>query len=359
MNLKTLSLQQTVFNILAWWIALYFYITISIIGNYDFFEDSPMLDYLHSSYIHLEIFLQGVLFGFIFSVINHIAENSAIRKKSFLAIILIKSLLYFFSLLIIAMMVNFLFILMEFVDQEQIEYMLEFVSYRFTLSVVLFYASFIIILNGINEISRKLGPHEWLNLLIGKYREPKTEELIFCFIDLKNSTSIAESLGHKKYSSFIKDCFHLLSNALKTSNARVYQYVGDEVVLYWPKKDGIKNNNCINAYFKFQETIDKRASFFEKKYNLMPYFKAGMDTGEVTITEVGDIKRELAFHGDVLNSAARLEKKCNELNETFLATKSLVAQLKRNGTYNFIEKGSPELKGKHEIVDVFAIRSNK
>ncbi|MCR9252499.1 MAG: adenylate/guanylate cyclase domain-containing protein [bacterium] len=359
MNLKTLSLQQTVFNILAWWIALYFYITITIIGNYDFFEESPMMDYLQSSYIHLEIFLQGVLFGFIFSVINHLAENSAIRKKSFLSVILIKSLLYFFSLMIIALLVNLLFITMNFVNQEQIEYMLESVSYRFTLSVVLFYSSFIVILNGINEISRKLGPHEWLNLLVGKYREPKTEELIFCFIDLKNSTRIAESLGHKKYSSFLRDCFHLLSNSLKSSNARVYQYVGDEVVLYWPKKDGMKNNNCINAYFRFQESIDKRASFFEKKYGFIPYFKAGMDTGEVTITEVGDIKRELAFHGDVLNSAARLEKKCNELNETFLATKSLVTQLKQNGTYNFIEKGSPELKGKQEIVDVFAIRSNK
>ena len=47
------------------------------------------------------------------------------------------------------------------------------------------------------------------------------------------------------------------------------------------------------------------------KYGETPIFNAGMDAGVVTVTEIGDIKRDLAFHGDVLNTAARIQGLCN------------------------------------------------
>ena len=40
---------------------------------------------------------------------------------------------------------------------------------------------------------------------------------------------------------------------LLENEAEIYQYVGDEVILTWILQDGIKNQNCINAYFKFSK----------------------------------------------------------------------------------------------------------
>ena len=39
---------------------------------------------------------------------------------------------------------------------------------------------------------------------------------------------------------------------------------------------------------------------------------------EVTVAEVGDIKRDLAFLGDTMNTAARIEGQCNIYNKNLL-----------------------------------------
>ena len=54
------------------------------------------------------------------------------------------------------------------------------------------------------------------------------------------------------------------------------------------------------------------------KFNCTPMFKAGLDKGIITVIEVGDIKREIAYHDDVLNITSRLEKLCNILNQKIL-----------------------------------------
>lgn len=44
----------------------------------------------------------------------------------------------------------------------------------------------------------------------------------------------------------------------------------------------------------------------------MILLKCGMEQGKVTALEVGDIQRDIAFHGDPLNTAARLPSLCKE-----------------------------------------------
>ncbi len=352
------STKQLLFNILAWWLGMYFYLLLSIIGYYPHFEGTPIAEYYDSGYIHLEIFLQSFLFGALFSVTNHIAENSFIRRKAFYLVILFKSGFYLLSMAIVGMVVNFLFLWLNIFSWDQIEYISATMDHRLFISVAAYMIIFMILLNGLIEVTRKLGPHEWFNLLVGKYHRPKTEEMIFCFIDLKNSTSIAEQLGHEKYSSLIKDCFHFLNHPIRLTNARVYQYVGDEVVLYWPVKQGLKSNNCIKALFRFADILATKSTFFQSRYDIEPVFKAGMDIGEVTITEVGDIKRELAFHGDVLNSAARLEKLCSKHNASFLISGKLATRVSNLKEYYLVAEGLDELKGLTDLVKVFSVRKN-
>ena len=177
-------------------------------------------------------------------------------------------------------------------------------------------------------------------------------------IDLKGSTRVAEDLGHVQYSNFIKDCFYELSPAIQRTRARIYQYVGDEVVLYWSLKKGMKNQNCIRAYYIFAETLKRKKDFFLETYGIEPVFKAGMDLGEVTITEIGDLKRELAFHGNVINTAARLEKLCSKLDRSFLTTERVVAGMEVSGHYQFDSFGKMNLKGKNEDVEVYSIFQN-
>lgn len=83
------------------------------------------------------------------------------------------------------------------------------------------------------EVNEKYAPGVFMDILLGKYLEPKIEKRIVMFIDLKDSTSIAEKLGHQQYFKFIREFIYHISNALIEHGGRIYQYVGDEVVVSW------------------------------------------------------------------------------------------------------------------------------
>jgi adenylate cyclase len=179
--------------------------------------------------------------------------------------------------------------------------------------------------------------------------------LVFLFLDLNDSTRIAEKLGHNQYSRFIKECIHELTPVIKKYKARVYQYVGDEVILYWNINEGTRRLNCLNSFFDFSEILDRQAGYFDSKYGEAPKFKAGMDSGIVTLTEIGDIKREIAFHGDVLNTAARLEKKCNEFDEHFIASQHIIDKVGTNHKYQFKLLSDLPLKGKTQSLKFYSV----
>merc|ERR1711991_522666 len=113
----------------------------------------------------------------------------------------------------------------------------------------------------IKEIDLKFGPGNLVRMLSGEFHKPKEVERIFMFLDLKSSTTIAEKLGHFKYSQLIQDCFSDLY-IVEKYRAEVYQYVGDEVVLTWKKKHGFDKLNSIETYFAFRDKINSRSDYY-------------------------------------------------------------------------------------------------
>ena len=204
-------------------------------------------------------------------------------------------------------------------------------------------------------ISQKFGPSLLIDLLLGKYYHPRSDEFVFLFLDLKDSTRIAEKLGHNYYSRFIKECIHELTPIILKYKAKVYQYVGDEVILYWNIKEGLRQLNCVHSFFDFDEILRKQETYFHDKYGEAPKFKAGMDAGVVTLTEIGDIKREIAFHGDVLNTAARLEKKCNEFRTPFIISQHILDRIGFDNQYHFKFLSDLPLRGKTESLKFYSV----
>ncbi|MFT4762355.1 MAG: adenylate cyclase [Paraglaciecola sp.] len=67
--------------------------------------------------------------------------------------------------------------------------------------------------------------------------------------------------------------------------------------------------------------------FYQEKYGLVPKFKAGLHCGQVTTGEIGVIKRDIAYSGDVLNTTARIQSKCNDFGVEILLSKYLLDML--------------------------------
>jgi adenylate cyclase len=207
------------------------------------------------------------------------------------------------------------------------------------------------------QINEKFGQGVLLNFLLGRYHQPKEDQRIFMFMDLKSSTTYAEKLGHIKYSQLIQDCFYDLTDVVTAYNAKIYQYVGDEVVLSWPTDNGINHENSIKTFFAYDNLLQSKTDFYQKKYGVVPEFKAGLNMGLVTVGEVGEIKKELAYHGDVLNTAARIQGKCNDYQKKLLISEQVKAQFGKEEVYGFEFLGDVILKGKEESVNIYAVNA--
>jgi len=203
------------------------------------------------------------------------------------------------------------------------------------------------------QVSEKLGQGVLVSFLLGRYHRPREETLIFLFMDLKSSTAYAEQLGHMKYSRLIQDCFADLTETVVRHDAQIYQYVGDEVVLTWSLRKGLANGNCLAAFFDYDRTLREREPYYKATYGVMPEFKAGLNLGQVMVAEVGQLKKELAYHGDALNTTARLQEQCNAFLKKLLVSEPVREALPEQSMFEFHPVGVLPLKGKQQPVSVY------
>ena len=206
------------------------------------------------------------------------------------------------------------------------------------------------------NINDRYGPGVLMDYLLGKYHRPRQEERIFMFVDMKSSTTIAEQLGDIAFHDLLNDYFKDLTDPILYTRGEVYQYVGDEVIVTWPTDKGLYNFNCVRCFFAMQEAISMHSTYYQNKYGLVPEFKAGLHCGQVTTGEIGIIKRDIVHSGDVLNTTARIQSKCNELNVKVLLSKVLLDKLGLP-PHRMLQKelGEIDLRGKKEKIRLYTI----
>ncbi len=206
-----------------------------------------------------------------------------------------------------------------------------------------------------SEVRDFLGSSIYYNYSFGTYHKPKKENRIFMFLDMKGSTSIAEKMGHSKYFELIKTYYADMTDAILESSGEIYQYVGDEIVVTWPESIGLARNNCLHCYLKIRESIDKNKEHYQNQYGFVPDFKAGFHVGEVTIGEIGTLKKDIIYTGDVLNATARIQGLCNSYEAPILISETLRYQLNSDKNLQFSEIGSTILRGKVKPMPLYRV----
>lgn len=199
-----------------------------------------------------------------------------------------------------------------------------------------------------------LGQNVLKNILTGKYYTPIKEKRIFMFLDMQDSTAIAERLGHLSFSKLLQDCFYELS-VFNKYNGDIYKYVGDEAILTWPVKTGMNAIDCVHSFFEFTDILNKKAVHFRNNYDVIPSFRAGVHVGEVTVSEIGRTKREIAYLGDTVNTAARIQGECKHLASNLLLSEDLLGMLVLASEYKIIERGNSVLRGKAEPIKISSV----
>lgn len=296
----------------------------------------------------------GVVYGVALGLADYHLDKNVFRKKPLGKVILLKAFMSLTAIILLLLVMRFVLFNSLIVPTMNMTMKDRSWDYLFYL-LTIYYFTMTIMISFINQVNKKYGPGVLLPLLLGKYRSPREEERIFMFMDLKSSTSTAEKLGHLKYSSFIRDCFMDINQVLLPYRAEVYQYVGDEIVVTWREREGLKDHLCIKFFFACRRQLQDRAEYYMTQYGLLPDFKAGLHTGIVTAVEIGEIKRDIAYHGDTLNTAARIQHVCNEYKRSFLVSKYLLERIGPDESIKTEELGMILLKGKALKIGIVSV----
>lgn len=291
----------------------------------------------------------GLVGGVISGSFQFILEEKIYGKASVTKLALAKGV---FIIIFLILLIVLAFVVTKLIMHHNIDFW-TFVLDDGSAPVYFYIITVDIFMTRLRQVNLMLGEGNLTKLLTAKLYIPHEEERVFMFLDLQSSTSIAEKLGHIRYSQLIQDCFYDLG-VVDGYEAEIYQYVGDEAVLTWELQKGLNQNQCLKSYYAFIETLERKKEYYLKKYDTIPSFKAALNCGRVTATEVGRYKKEIAYHGDTLNTAARILAKCNEFNEMILISDNL-RKLVITTDFQFKPMGNVPLRGKKETVEIFAV----
>jgi adenylate cyclase len=270
-----------------------------------------------------------------------------------------KTVLYFSSIVLLSLSVIYVTssarLHLPLFHPEVVQTMLHYVR-NFAFASILIYAGIVTNLSlFILEVSDYLGGGIFNNFFIGKYHHPREEERIFMFLDMKSSTTIAEHLGNVKYFRLLKKYFSDITPAIIETSGEIYQYAGDEVIVSWDMEKGLHNNNCIRCFFMIRDLLGGLSESYNEKFGLTPEFKAGFHYGIVTTGEIGILKKEIFFTGDVLNTTARIQASCNEFGTDNLISQELITRMNLDDSYALTTIGACALRGRRNKIYLYSI----
>jgi adenylate cyclase len=204
-------------------------------------------------------------------------------------------------------------------------------------------------------VNQKYGPGVFRDFLLGRYFRPRREDRVFMFLDLRGSTAIAERLGEERYFRLLQDLFRDVTPAILSTRGQIYQYVGDEIVVSWPLEEGVADGRCVSCFRGIRDALRERGPRYREAYGLEPELKAGLHCGSVMAGEVGIVKREITFSGDVLNTASRIQGKCNDLGVDLLISGDLMGALPERFRGVARALGDFALRGRSERIAVYTV----
>jgi class 3 adenylate cyclase len=211
-----------------------------------------------------------------------------------------------------------------------------------------------ITIGAVYELVRLVGGRTLVNVMLGRYRRPTREERVLLFLDLVGSTTLAEEMGELRVQDLLTRFFYDIDADIVAHGGEVHAYVGDEVIVTWPV-GGTPERAYVDCFFAIQDRIAALAGQYESEFGLVPEFRAGIHAGTVVISECGDSRRQVAYFGDTVNVAARLQAHCKEAGRPLLVSGELLRLLPAGNDLLVDALGPTRLRGRAAPVEIFAL----
>ena len=212
-----------------------------------------------------------------------------------------------------------------------------------------------VLMNLAFAIANLIGARALVNFATGRYHSPVTENRFVLFVDIAGSTGLAESLGGLAIHRLLDRTFRLLTLSVVDYRGEVLNYVGDEVIVTWPERDGAIDCRPLRCFVAMRDEWARAGSQLEREFGVVPRIRGSLHFGPVIIGEIGDVKRAIVFNGDVMNTAARLEELSRQVDGGFLASRAAMQRFNSAPPFVVRDLGRLPIRGRADGIDVVGI----
>lgn len=294
--------------------------------------------------------LSALSIGFEISFVS--SPTSWFRKLAFIPSFLLRTIIHLLSILLSFLVCQTVYYWLTdveiFIFQEDLSSTV--VDLAFSFAVV----SFIVLLT---QIRMFIGNRQLVNLVLGKYHKPLSENRVFLFLDIAGSSVAAQKLGDTRFHRYLNHLFVLFDEPIVRSGGEVHSYVGDAIIAVWHLGE-TPSDNCrvLDAARKILEACDINAESIEAEFGISPRVRMAIHGGPVVVGETGNSKRQITYLGNTVNVAARIEEKAKGLQANVLASDEFLKHCELPASITVQPEGQHHLKGMNEPILLSSIK---
>ena len=182
---------------------------------------------------------------------------------------------------------------------------------------------------------------------------------VIWFSDLRNSTPLAEKLGHDAFLALLNDYFSALAGAVMDSGGEVLRFIGDAALAIFPISDDAYSeieareravSAARDAMLRADAINANRIAHGDEPFD----YGIGLHVGNIMYGNIGVPTRvEFSVIGAAANEAARIESLCKTVSEPVLVSQAFIDGLNEE----WRDLGDHAIRGSQQSIRLFGLKS--
>ena len=204
-----------------------------------------------------------------------------------------------------------------------------------------------------NILDAYLGPNAGQKVLAGQIKRGDGQDInaVIWFCDLRDSTTLADSMGRRDFLALLNDYFECVLGPVLEHQGEVLRFIGDAALAIFPVGER-PAEACAKALAAAREALARMDKLNQGREPPLR-FGIGLHLGELTYGNIGTPTRiEFTVIGAAANEAARIEALCKELKVDLLVSERVARVLPQP----WRSLGLHTLRGVGDKMELFTLR---